>query len=125
MKLPMVIVYRVSGITITVVRLLVRTKLMDSETVGLPNLLSGEAMVVELRQADAHPTRIADAAWKLLTDEDEQARTREALAQIATLLGQTGVMKRAALAILERAAGVAPLTAKAGEPMSDVGIIYG
>ena len=115
MKLPMVIVYRVSRVTITVVRLLVRMKLMDSEAVGLPNLLSGEALVVELRQADAHPARIADAAWKLLTDEIEQARTREALQRLTTLLGQTGVMKRAALAVLERA-GQSPSTENPPQP---------
>jgi lipid-A-disaccharide synthase len=108
MKLPMVIVYRVSRITIMVVRLLVMTKLMDSETVGLPNLLSGESMVVELRQADAHPSKVADAAWRLLTDEIEQSRPQNALQRLTTLLGPTGAMKRAAQAILERSRGVAP-----------------
>ena len=108
MKLPMVIVYRVSRITIAFVRLLVGTKLMDSETVGLPNLLSGEDMVVELRQADADPSKITDAAWRLLTDEIEQTRTKDALQRLTALLGPTGVMKRAARAILERTAGVAP-----------------
>jgi lipid-A-disaccharide synthase len=101
MGVPMVILYRVSQITIMVVRMLVRTRIMDSETAGLPNLLAGESIVVELRQAEANASRLTDEAWSLLTDSDKQIRAKEKLRPLKTLLGEGGVTERVAKKILE------------------------
>jgi lipid-A-disaccharide synthase len=108
MGVPMVILYRLSHPTMAVVRLLVRTGIMDSETAGLPNLLSGKTLVKELRQADAHPAGVVEAVWRLLADADRQEEMKEGLRQLTTHLGPTGVARRAAQAILDKATEAAP-----------------
>jgi lipid-A-disaccharide synthase len=101
MGVPMVILYRVSRITIMVVRMLVRARIMDSETAGLPNLLAGESTVVELRQTEANASRLIEEAWSLLTDRDRQIRTKEKLRLLKSQLGEEGVIERVARKILE------------------------
>ena len=103
MEVPMIIVYRVSRITMAVARTLLRAGILDSETVGLPNLLAGESTVVELRQAEANASRLTDEAWSLLTDIDRQIQTKQKLRALRNQLGETGVMKRVAQRILEKA----------------------
>lgn len=101
---PMVILYRVSHPTMAVVKLLVWTGIMDSETAGLPNLLSGKALAEELRQADAQPSRVAEAVWGLLADTERQEKMKEELRQLTPHLGSEGVVSRAARVILEKTA---------------------
>ena len=56
------IVYRVSAITLCVMRGVVRLGLIESETVGLPNLILGREVVPELRQSRASAAGIAREA---------------------------------------------------------------
>ena len=73
---------------------------MDSETAGLPNLLAGKSIVVELRQADATASKLTEEAWSLLTNNKGQTRMKEELRALSNRLGERGAIKRAAQAIL-------------------------
>lgn len=103
MGIPVLILYRLSHPSMAVVRMLVWTGIMDSETAGLPNLLAGKDLVEEFRQADAQPSKVAEAAWKLLIDVDRQEEMKQELRRLTTHLGPKGVATRAAQAILEKA----------------------
>jgi lipid-A-disaccharide synthase len=101
--IPMVIFYRVSRLTWSVVRTLVRTGLMESDTMGLPNLISREPIVPELRQSQALSWRLANEALSILHDEVRQTRMRERLRNLTGRLGEKGATVRVARAILEKA----------------------
>jgi lipid-A-disaccharide synthase len=102
MGVPMVILYRVSRLTIAVVRWLVRTGIMDSETAGLPNLISGKTIVPELRQSQALASTLAHEALSLLNDRSRQTHMKEQLRTLKTKLGTRGATERAARAILNK-----------------------
>jgi lipid-A-disaccharide synthase len=101
MGVPMVILYRVSGLTLSVVRLLVRAGIMDSETAGLPNLISGRTIVPELRQAKALASNVADEALSIMNDPQRQAQMKEQLRGLKFGLGARGATEKAARAILD------------------------
>jgi lipid-A-disaccharide synthase len=102
MGIPMVILYRVSALTISVVRWMVRMGLMDSETAGLPNLISGTTIVPELRQSKALASSLADEAMAILNDRGRQTRMKEQFRPLTQRLGDKGAAERAARAILNR-----------------------
>jgi lipid-A-disaccharide synthase len=101
MGVPMVILYRVSGLTLSVVRSLVRAGLMDSETAGLPNLVSGRAIVPELRQGKARASTLADEALSLLNDSKRRAQMKDHMRGLKYKLGGRGATEKAARAILD------------------------
>jgi lipid A disaccharide synthetase len=70
--------------------------LLDSDTIGLPNLLLGEQAVTELKQTSATAAAIARETWALLTDVDRRARMQQALAAAAGRLARRGSVERAA-----------------------------
>lgn len=103
---PMVVAYRLSGLT----RLIVRGfGLLKIDFVSLPNLLANREIVPELLQQRARPDLLTTAAATLL--EDDAARQRQLAAftpLIATLA--RGASARAADAVLDLAAnGATPL----------------
>jgi lipid-A-disaccharide synthase len=100
MGVPMVILYRVSGLTLSVVRSLVRAGIMDSETAGLPNLISGQTIVPELRQAKALASNLADEALSILNDSERHAQMKAQLQALKLKLGARGATEKAARVIL-------------------------
>ncbi len=103
--LPMVIVYRVSRLSMRGIRLLVSLSVLESETLGLPNLILRRMVVPELRQEDALADRLFGEARALLEDGERREKMRRDLAGIGELLGPPGGLQRAAAAILSEAAG--------------------
>ena len=99
---PMVLCYRVSRTTELIARMLSHV-----EWIGLPNLISGRVVAPELIQAAVTGDRLAAEAGRLL-DEDPVAATaqRAAFKELRARLGEPGVGRRAAEAVLR--------TAKAG-----------
>ena len=77
-KRPMVVGYRLSGLTHAIVRTF---GLLKVEHVSLPNVLAGESLVPELLQDDCTPERLAGALLPLLSTPEPglvlQARFRE------------------------------------------------
>jgi lipid-A-disaccharide synthase len=100
---PMVIAYRVAPLTIGVVRAAIALRLIDSDTVGLPNLVLGRRAIPERIQRRAAGTDVADAAAPLLLDPAARAAQRAALAEVSRLLFAGGSDARAAEAVLAAA----------------------
>src|SRR4029077_5094393 len=98
---PMVIIYRVSAFTMWVVRTAIRLGLMDSETMGLPNLVLGRMVVPELRQEPLSVPAVVAQASRLLEDPQAVAETRLALAEVRSLLRQEDVVGAVAESVLE------------------------
>jgi len=100
---PMVIAYRVAGLTIGVVRSAIALGLIDSDTVGLPNLVLGRRAIPERIQRRATGPEVAEAAALLLADAAAREAQRRDLAEVSRLLFAGGSDARAAEAVLAAA----------------------
>jgi lipid-A-disaccharide synthase len=92
---PMIVVYRLSPLTATLAKPLVRTKFFS-----MVNLIAGREVVPELIQHDFTPQRLAAEAIELLSpSEPGIARMevmRRGLGDVRNLLGPPGAVERAA-----------------------------
>jgi lipid-A-disaccharide synthase len=95
---PMVLCYRVSPLTEATARLLARV-----QWIGLPNLVAGRAVVPELTQRDVTGARLADEVSRLLDDPVAATAQRAAFKDLRARLGEPGVARRAARAVLDAA----------------------
>lgn len=95
---PMVVCYRVSRTTEIIARLLARV-----QWIGLPNLVSGRAVVPELIQKDVTGARLAAEASRLLDNPVIATAQRAAFKELRARLGEPGVGRRAARAVLATA----------------------
>jgi lipid-A-disaccharide synthase len=100
---PMVIIYRVSAFTIFVVRTAIRLGLMDSETMGLPNLVLGRMVVPELRQESLSVDAVLAQARRVLEAPRVAAEIRLGLAEVRSLLRREDVIGSVAESVLARA----------------------
>jgi lipid-A-disaccharide synthase len=101
----MVIVYRVSAFTMAVVRACIRLGLIDSETVGLPNLLAGRVFVPELQNRRATAENVAREVEALLRDPFRRREMEEGFREVASGLTGEGAFEKVAEAVLARAEG--------------------
>jgi lipid-A-disaccharide synthase len=95
---PMVVCYRVSLLTEVVGRLLVRIP-----WISLPNIVCGRPVVPEILQREVTGERLAVEAERLLGDPAAAVAQRRAFGELATRLGEPGVARRAARAVLDAA----------------------
>jgi len=95
---PMIICYRVSRLTELLARALTRVR-----WIGLPNLVSGRAVVPELIQGEVTGARLAEEAARLLEDPVAATAQRAAFKDLRARLGEPGVGRRAARAVLDTA----------------------
>lgn len=100
---PMVVVYRLAPLTYALARRIVKV-----DTVGMVNLVAGRRVVPELIQDAFTPEAVADEACRLLTNPDEAATMRAALADVCHRLGDRGASRRAAEAVLRVARRATP-----------------
>jgi lipid-A-disaccharide synthase len=100
---PMVIAYRLAALTMGVVRGAIALGLIDSDTIGLPNLVLGRRAIPEHIQRRASGADLAVAASRLLGDKSLLAQQRQALAEVSRLLFAGGSDARAAEAVLAAA----------------------
>ena len=91
---PMVIVYRLSPMTYTVGRSVVRVS-----TYGMVNLVAGRTIVPELIQDRFTPDAVAREAISLLTDERRVGTMKRDLAEMRARLGGPGASQRAAASV--------------------------
>ncbi len=101
MEIPMVIFYRLEPLSWMTVKFLDRSGLIESKTVGLPNLLARRALVPELRQYRAQGQTLAQVAWNLLRDARRRAAMITGFREVAAQMGSPGSLERAARAVLE------------------------
>jgi lipid-A-disaccharide synthase len=92
---PMVVCYKVSRVTATMIRSLIRVPWMS-----LVNIVLGRAAVPELFQEDATGEHVAAEALRLLGDAGAREAQRAAFRELAGGLGEPGVGARAAGLIL-------------------------
>jgi len=88
---PMVVVYRVSPVTATLAKPLVRTPYF-----AMVNLIAEKKVVPELVQDDFTPRAVAEAALRLLQDPNARNAQRAGLAEVRKRLGPPGAVERAA-----------------------------
>jgi lipid-A-disaccharide synthase len=93
---PMIVLYRVQRITVTIVRMAIRLGLMDSETMALPNLILGETVVPEIRQEQLAAGRVASEAAALLEDDGRLAAMREGMSRVGAAVDGDGSVRRIA-----------------------------
>jgi lipid-A-disaccharide synthase len=88
---PMVVSYRLSALTYTIVRMLVRV-----DHIAMPNLILDRRAVPELVQSEVRVERMAAEARAILDQPGRAAAMRADLAQVRERLGQKGAAGRAA-----------------------------
>jgi lipid-A-disaccharide synthase len=88
---PMVVVYRVSPLTATLAKPLVRTPYF-----AMVNLIADKQVVPELVQDDFTPDKVANAILNLLQDPNARTAMKEGLAEVRKRLGPPGAVDRAA-----------------------------
>jgi len=88
---PMVVVYRVSPLTATLAKPLVRTPYF-----AMVNLIAEKKIVPELVQNDFTPEKVASEALRLLQDPNARTSMRAGLAEVRKRLGPPGAAERAA-----------------------------
>jgi lipid-A-disaccharide synthase len=102
---PMVVVYRLSGLTYQLAKRIVRV-----DHIAMPNLVAGRRIVPELVQDEFTPERVAEETVVLLKDPQRHDAARIALREVRRRLGGPGASARAAeavLAVARRDVGVA------------------
>src|SRR5262249_14949479 len=112
--IPMVIVYRVSTLTYGVIRACIRLGLIESDTVGLPNLILGRRAVPELIQYHVNATEVAAAAAAVLGSPDRERAIVGALVEAAGRLSGGDAIGRAARCVVELADETVSAAAGAG-----------
>ncbi len=103
LALPMVIVYRLSWMTVAAVRLLQVLRIIRYDCIGLPNLLLDRTVVPEFHQDQARPERVAEAALTLLTNSAKHQAMKAEIMRIRDLLGEENTSQKAAAVLLRRA----------------------
>ncbi len=95
---PQVVAYRVSRPTAWVAKTILR---FHVDHISPVNLVVGERLVPELLQDELTPDLVVEAALPLLEDPAERKRVSEGYRRMRELLGEPGVTRRAASAILD------------------------
>jgi len=90
---PMVIMYRVSPVTFAIAK-----RLVDVESIGIPNIILGRTVFPELIQSEVTPEALVAAVRGLQSRREEQSA---ALATVRERLGSPGAAQRAAAMVLE------------------------
>lgn len=91
---PMVVLYRVSGLTYQAAKFLVKIK-----DICIVNILAGRRIVPELIQADVTPDKIAGEVKRMLYDSEYYDRIKRDLQEVKNNLGKPGASERAAKVI--------------------------
>jgi lipid-A-disaccharide synthase len=91
LKVPMVIVYKLSLLSYAIGRLIV-----DVKNIGLVNIIAGKTIVPELIQKDASGKRIAEEALAILKNGEKRQEIIKELEAIRGRLGEPGAARRAA-----------------------------
>lgn len=91
---PMVIVYRLSGVTYAMARSFVRLR-----TYGMVNLVAGRNIVPEVIQGDFSAANVARELLPLFTDPVRVERMRADIADVRARLGAPGASTRAAQSV--------------------------
>jgi lipid-A-disaccharide synthase len=95
---PMVVIYKFSPMTATILRRLVTTPHF-----AMANLIAGRKIVPELFQQECNAVRIAEEAAGILKSSEKRAEIKRGLSEVREKLGSGGAIERAADLIVEMA----------------------
>ena len=96
LNVPMLVVYRVSPVTATLAKPLVRTPYF-----AMVNLIAEKRVVPELVQDDFTPENVANETLELLREPNAREAQRRSLGEVRARLGPPGAVERAADEIAE------------------------
>lgn len=96
LKVPMLVTYKLSTITYLLAKILV-----DTEFIGLPNIIAGKSVVKEFIQYQATPENLAQEIIHLLTDQQYAQSVRDSLQAVKIKVGVGGGSKNMAELALE------------------------
>jgi lipid-A-disaccharide synthase len=96
LDVPMVVIYRVTPLTATLAKPLVRSPFFS-----MVNLIAQRRVVPELIQNDFTPERVATEVLTLIRDQITRQTLRAGLAEVRERLGPAGALDRAADAIVD------------------------
>ena len=96
LNVPMVVIYRVSPLTATLAKPLVRTPYF-----AMVNLIAEKRVVPELMQDDFTPERVAAETMNLLQEPNVRETQRRGMEEVRKRLGPPGAVERAADEIAE------------------------
>lgn len=99
---PAILIYKFSPVTHFIGRKILRIKV---PYFSMPNILLGKELFPEFEQKEVKPRLIAEAALTILRNEEKQAKMKEELARLRTLLGSPGAVSRAAQEIFKEIYG--------------------
>ncbi len=102
LNVPMLVIYRVSPLTATLAKPLVRTPYF-----AMVNLIAEKRVVPELVQDDFTPERVAGETLRLLQEPNAREAQRRGLEEVRKRLGPPGAVERAADEIVGMLAGTA------------------
>jgi lipid-A-disaccharide synthase len=91
LNVPMVVIYRVSPLTATLAKPLVRTPYF-----AMVNLIAEKKVVPELVQSEFTPERVAQETLQLLQEPNAREAQRRGLEEVRKRLGPPGAVERAA-----------------------------
>ena len=95
LETPMIVVYKMSGLSWHILRALVKLELS-----GLPNVIAGREIVPELLQDQVEAERITPIALELLQNPKKREAQQESLRWVYKQLGEPGAAQRTAQLIL-------------------------
>lgn len=93
---PLIVVYRASALNWRIF-----WPLINTEFVGMPNLIAGREIAPELLQNDLNADRLSKEIVAFLNDPARLAEARRALAEVRGKLGEANASERAAKQILD------------------------
>lgn len=97
LSVPMVIVYKVSKITEFAAK-----KVLEKDTIGIPNIILQNKIIPELLQEDVNPEKISKTVLNILEDEKIKKEMKDNLAKIKELLkGEDAVSTTADIILKE------------------------
>ncbi|MBP6823367.1 MAG: lipid-A-disaccharide synthase [Acidobacteria bacterium] len=101
---PLIVVYRASALNWRIF-----WPLINTEFVGMPNLIAGKEIAPELLQDDLNTERLSKEVVDFLGDSTRLAKARNDLAEVRDKLGEANASERAAkqiLAMVEKSKGL-------------------
>ena len=85
LEVPYLIIYKVNPLTFFLLK-----RMVDTEFIGMVNILASRKIIEELIQAKASPENIAQITLQYLKDKEKYKKTKEDLRQIKDILAPVG-----------------------------------
>ena len=97
LRCPMVVVYRVNGLTYHILKHLVKV-----DNIGMVNVLAGKQICPELIQHELTPQKLAKEMLPLIDETPQRKRMLNELNRVISLMGKGGTAQHAAQILLDQ-----------------------